>query len=168
MRRQISVGLLSVSLCVLSTEAFADTANYTYDALGRLKVEQFSSGTSNGIVRTYAYDAAGNRTQSGSILITAPKTVSNATSAGAEITLKVTGSATGKYTFSENGAYLGEAYVTGGVASVFLQGFPLGTHTILASYSEDNGATTLYSFIFTLKVQNLSWLPAVLELLLSN
>jgi hypothetical protein len=40
-------------------------------------------------------------------------------------------------------------------------------HTITATYSGDaNNAPTTHTF--TIKVQNLSWLPAVLEILLSD
>lgn len=43
--------------CCLSGGALAGTASYTYDTLGRLTKATYS----NGIVITYAYDAAGNR-----------------------------------------------------------------------------------------------------------
>ena len=38
--------------------SFAGSVNYTYDVLGRLKTVTYS----NGVVITYSYDAAGNRT----------------------------------------------------------------------------------------------------------
>jgi hypothetical protein len=40
-------------------------------------------------------------------------------------------------------------------------------HTIMATYSGDS-SNAPYSFTFTIKAQNLGWLPAVLEILLSN
>jgi hypothetical protein len=46
-------------------------------------------------------------------------------------------------------------------------GFPKGVHNITAIYSGD-GRHAAQTINFTIKVQNLNWLPAVLELLLSN
>lgn len=167
-RRLLGAAAPFAGMFLLSTTASAEVATFAYDALGRLRVEQYVGGPANGIIRTYTYDAAGNRTRTGTLTVTLPRVVSNATSAGAELRIKVSGSPTGMFTFSENGTFLGSAYVSNGAASVFLEGFPLGTHTITATYSEDGGVTPLFAFTFTLKVQNLSWLPAVLELLLSE
>jgi len=70
-------------------------------------------------------------------------------------------------TFTENGTFLGSAPVSDGQASIFLQGFSLGTHTITATYSGDSD-NPQRAFTFTVKVMNLSWLPAVLEVILSD
>jgi YD repeat-containing protein len=43
---------------ISASAAFAGSASYTYDNLGRLTKVTYS----NGVVITYTYDAAGNRT----------------------------------------------------------------------------------------------------------
>lgn len=48
-----------ILLCCLSGGALAGTVSYVYDTLGRLAKATYS----NGLVITYAYDAAGNRSQ---------------------------------------------------------------------------------------------------------
>jgi hypothetical protein len=45
------------AIALVSAAAFAATATYTYDSLGRLSKIVYSSG----VVITYTYDAAGNR-----------------------------------------------------------------------------------------------------------
>jgi YD repeat-containing protein len=41
----------------------AETINYTYDALGRVKSATHAGGDNAGMVINYAYDKAGNRTE---------------------------------------------------------------------------------------------------------
>lgn len=53
--RQLAV---AGAVALVSAAAFAATASYTYDNLGRLTKIVYSSG----VVITYSYDAAGNRT----------------------------------------------------------------------------------------------------------
>lgn len=50
--------LLGAGISLLAFVAFAGSATNTYDGLGRLTTVTYS----NGVVVTYAYDAAGNRT----------------------------------------------------------------------------------------------------------
>jgi hypothetical protein len=129
------------------------------------------------VQRNYSYDATDNRTfvqvsgaaDIGSVTITAEGAVASQTSVGVVIGIRISGTSapTGTVTFSENGVFLGSAFISSGQASVILEGFALGNHTITASYSGD-GANAPSSFSFTIKVQNLSWLPAVLQILLSN
>ena len=45
-------------IALVATAAFAGSVTYTYDSLGRLSNVTYS----NGVVITYSYDAAGNRT----------------------------------------------------------------------------------------------------------
>ena len=127
---------------------------------------QTSGGPAAGVIRMYSYDAADNITRKAPVTLSALQTVSNGTSAGAEIGIKIAGQATGMVTFTENGQFFGSAYVTNGQASVLLEGFARGVHTVTASYAESG--VTLFSFTFTVRVQDLGWLPAVLELLLSD
>jgi hypothetical protein len=155
----------------------SETANYTYDARGHLTNVQVSGGPASGVQRIYVYDGADNRTQiqvsgpwgNGTVSLSALGSVANANSNGVAIGVNISCATqpTGTVTFTENGLFLGSASASGGEASVILEGFALGTHRITASYSGDS-ANAPYSFAFTIKVQNLSWLPAVLELLLSN
>jgi YD repeat-containing protein len=176
MKRTVWI-VCAAGLCVASSARSAETATYTYDVFGRLTSVQISGGPANGVERSVAYDATDNRTQvqvsgsssSGSVTITAQGGVANATSAGVAIGVNISGSPppTGTVTFTEGGVFLGSAFVYDGQASVFLEGFGLGVHTIIASYSGD-GANAPHSFTFTIKVQNITWLPAVLEILLSD
>jgi YD repeat-containing protein len=166
-----------MSLSIANSARSAETVTYTYDVFGRLTQVQIAGGPGNGVQRTFEYDATDNRTHiqvsgsssSGSVTIAAQGGVANATSAGVAIGVNISGATppTGMVTFTENGVFLGSAFVYDGQASVFLEGFSVGIHTILASYSGD-AANAPYSYTFTIKVQNLSWLPAVLQLLLSN
>lgn len=174
----IRVALCCASVC-LATAAFAgDRTTYTYDALGRLKMLQYSDGgPANGAQIQYSYDATGNRTQyivsgstsSGGLTIAPFGSTANQTSTGVALGVHVSGpnSPQGAVTFTENGTYLGSAMVQGGDASIILEGFALGTHAITVSYSGDANNPP-YSYTFTIKVQNLSWLPAVLDILLSD
>ncbi len=59
----ISSGRLAAVIAALATctAAFAASAAYTYDALGRLTKVVYSDGTKTSTI-TYTYDAAGNRT----------------------------------------------------------------------------------------------------------
>lgn len=56
--RRLALRLASAVLALCSTAAFSGNVVYTYDNLGRLKTATYS----NGVVITYNYDAAGNRT----------------------------------------------------------------------------------------------------------
>jgi hypothetical protein len=169
--------VVSATLLVCGTCFAQETVSYTYDSLGRLKTVQTVGGPSSGMQRSYNYDPSGNRTLlqvsgtagSGAVTITAQGAVANETNVGVTLGVNITGSPapTGTVTFTEDGLFLGSAPVSNGQASVILEGFALGMHTITASYSGD-GSNAPYSFTFTIKVQNLAWLPAVLQILLSN
>jgi len=169
--------VLAASLCFIVSAHAAETATYTYDVFGRLRKVQVSGGPANAVQRAFDYDATDNRTQiqvSGSsnnqtISISPTGAVANTTTAGVNLGVSIIGarSPSGVVTFTENGVFLGSAVVSDGQARVFLEGFSLGVHTITASYSGD-GVNSPFSHTFTIKVQNLSWLPAVLEILLSN
>lgn len=61
--RRPAVLAVGLALCAFVAgvpfQAKADTTQYTYDALGRVSTVTYG----NGVVVTYSYDAAGNRTQ---------------------------------------------------------------------------------------------------------
>ena len=57
-RRRSAAKLAAALLALSSVTAIAGAVTYTYDKLGRLKTATYS----NGVVVTYIYDAAGNRT----------------------------------------------------------------------------------------------------------
>lgn len=77
-----------------------------------------------------------------------------------------TGSAAGTVSFSSGGTVLGIAYVSNGQASIDVLDLPLGTHTITAVYSGD-GTHSGNTITYQIKVVNLDWLPAVIEVLLN-
>jgi hypothetical protein len=158
-----TIVLLAVlGLCHVSNAA---TVTYQYDALGRLSVV-----SDDGYVITYVYDAAGNRTHKQS-QITASLSLPSSTAVEhrGSVVLKITvagSSPTGMVSFYEGTTFLGSAPVLNGVAAVELVGLSRGTHTITVSYSGD-GSNAPNSVTFPIKVVNLDWLPAVLEILLN-
>ncbi len=174
--RSLFLVLLVAGACVHAVRA-AETLTYTYDARGRLTKVEASGGPGNGAVRAYQFDAAGNRMQfqstaasgGSAVAITPTGGVANVTSTGVVIGVSITGvgSPSGIVTFTENGVFLGSAFVYANQASVILEGLPTGVHTITASYSGD-GSNAPRTFTFTIKVQDLRWLPAVLDLILSE
>jgi len=129
-----------------------------------------AGGPNDGIQHSYRYDAAGNRTQFviGDVFeFSRTNNVANIMSGGAVLEVDVSGSGalTGTVTFTENGVFLGSTPIFDGRASIFVQGLSPGVHTITVTYSGD-GINEPYSRTFTIRVQNLSWLPAVLDLIL--
>lgn len=169
------IAILALSICTLDAAYAEQTVSYVYDALGRLTQVQILAGPGSGVTQAYEYDAAGNRLQyqvtapgQSPVSITVSNTVANVTSTGVTLAVNVAGSAPGgTVTFTENGVFLGIASVVDGQASITLEGLPTGTHLITATYSGD-GAHAPQAPTFNIKVQNLAWLPAVLQLLLSD
>ena len=53
----------------------SETINYTYDKRGRLIGAQHTGSANNGLIVTYTYDAAGNRTRV--TTVGAPRTATN-------------------------------------------------------------------------------------------
>jgi YD repeat-containing protein len=160
---------LVMSLVIFATcsAALASTTTYQYDALGRL------SGVTEGAASVnYSYDPAGNRTQkqtSGGTATAITMPSSSAVEHRGSVVLKVTVGGTspgGAVSFYEGSTFLGSAPIASGVASVELIGLSRGSHTITARYSGDvtNAAN---SVSFPVKVVNLDWLPAVLEILMN-
>lgn len=152
----------------------AETATFTYDELGRLTDAQTTGGVADGATVTYRYAAAGNRrshsstrpTGSKQVSVTPSSGVANVNSVGSTLVVNV-GSLTagGTVTFTEGGVFLGSAAVINGQATIILEGYPLGLHTITASYSGDSVHAPASS-TYQIRVQNLAWLPAVLNLIL--
>lgn len=174
MRSHILLTVGAGCICLSGAALASQTVAYTYDALGRLVQSQVQSGTESGTSQTFTYDAAGNRKQyqvSGvtgqtPVSLSLPTTVVNETPMGANITVNLGSSAaTGTLTLTENGVFLGSTWVSGGQAAVVLEGLTKGTQTITATYSGD-GTYATQTTTFTVNVQNLGWLPAVLNLLL--
>lgn len=168
----IGAGWICASGAVHATQ----TVSYTYDALGRLTQVQIQSGPGSGTSGSYSYDPAGNRTQyqvSGSvgqtpITLSIGKSIVNVTSTGETITLNLgAAGATGTVDLTENGVYLGSAWVTNGQVSIVLQGLSQGAHNITVTYSGD-GTYAAQTTTFAVKVQDIRWLPALLQLLLQS
>lgn len=157
--------------CICSWSlAYAQTVSYTYDALGRLTQVQIPDASGGTITQNFKYDPAGNRTQYQRLLpviLSMNSSVVNLTPSGATLTVDLSNpSATGTVTFTENGQPLaGPVSVSGGKATVIIEGLSKGKQTITATYSGD-GSDSPQTTTFTINVENLSWLPAVLQLLL--
>jgi YD repeat-containing protein len=153
----------------------AQTVTYGYDALGRLTEVHVEGGPGTGIAQSFQYDAAGNRQSQitsapgqNAVALSVSNAVTNVTSNGITLTVNVSGSAPGgTVTFTENGVFLGVASVVGGQASINLESFPPGAHSIRATYSGD-GTYAPKVDTFSIKVVDVRWLPAILNLLLSN
>jgi hypothetical protein len=162
-------------VCASTTAVAAQKVKYIYDALGRLTDVQVLEGPGSGVNQHYGYDAAGNRLQETAsapgqtaVSLSVPSTTALVTSAGITLTVNVSGAAPGgTVTFTENGVFLGIAYVTGGQAAISFEGLPSGAHSIRATYSGD-GTYAPKVDAFNITVRDIRWLPAVLELLLSD
>jgi YD repeat-containing protein len=175
MRPIRSVLIIVACVCASSAGDAAQTVAYVYDALGRLTNVQVLSGPGNGVTQGYQYDAAGNRVQETasapgqtSVALSVSQPTALVTSTGVTLTVNVSGAgSSGTVTFTENGAFLGVALVVGGQASLQLEGFPTGSHSIKATYSGD-GTYAPKVDVFSINVRDLRWLPAVLDLILSD
>lgn len=162
---------LSFGILAWGVVSASQKVTYAYDALGRLTEVKILEGPGSGVIQSYQYDAAGNRLQyqvTASAGLMAPGSVVNAATEGTALTVSVDDpTASGTVTFTENGVFLGSAPVIEGQASLTVENFPTGQHSIQASYSGD-GTHAPQQTRFDVKVQNLSWLPKVLEILLSD
>lgn len=166
---------LAGGLCASNPAGAAQSVAYAYDALGRLTEVHIVDGPGSGVTQIYQYDAAGNREQQtvtapgqSAVSLSVPKPVALVTSAGITLTVSVSGSVPGgTVTFTENGTFLGIASVVDGQASIHLEGLPTGLHSIRATYSGD-GTYAPKVDTFNISVRDIRWLPAVLELLLSD
>lgn len=176
----ISLSRTSVLLigCLAGTPAaWGETTTFNYDALGRLLQAQVSGGVMSGVQQSFQYDAAGNRTQlqtagvtsTGATTITPSNTTLNVMGAGDVVLSATVGntSASGTVSFSFNDVFVGSAAVINGVVHIGFQGIAPGTYTVRAIYTGDAGHAPTTS-IFIVKVQDLAWLPAVLDLILNN
>jgi len=147
--------------------AFAGTTSYQYDALGRI-----SGVTEGAAVVRYSYDPAGNRKQkqtTGGAATTLTIPSSTAVEHSGSVVLNVTvggASATGTVNFYEGSTFLGSTTIIGGVATVELMGLTRGSHDFTITYSGDV-ANASNSIAFPIKIVNLDWLPAVLDILMN-
>jgi len=168
-KQAVTVIAALLSALTIVCPSRAATTDYQYDALGRLTtVSQGPAAT------TYIYDAAGNRTS---------KQVSSATPTAISLTTASAGtirehkgsavlsasvgnsSTTGTVSFYDGATLLGSASLTNGVASITASGLSVGTHTITIAYAA-GGSAPANSLTMQVKIVNLDWLPAVLQLLL--
>lgn len=144
----------------------ASTTTYQYDELGRVSSVSYAAAT----VR-YVYDKADNRTQKQTLadpVTTISISGTTAVERGGSVVLNVSvgGSSTsGTVSFYDGSAFIGSAPVINGVATVEVVGLVRGSHAISASYSGDTNNNT-NSVTFPIRVVNLDWLPAVLEILM--
>jgi hypothetical protein len=161
---------------VLPSSYGADTTTFTYDALGRLVQSQVSGGVRQGVQQNYQYDSAGNRTYLSTLgpasprpaPVTAPSTTVGTIGGRAALVVNVGGaSPTGTVTFTIDGMFVASAQVANGLARGSVVGLEPGSYTVTATYSGDanNDPTTA---TFVVQVRDLSWLPAILDLILAN
>jgi hypothetical protein len=174
MKPKLVIAIGAGCICATGATYASQTVAYTYDALGRLTESQIQSGTGSGTTQIFQYDNAGNRTryQVSGVTGQTPVTLSmssplvNELSTGAAITVKLGApSASGTLTLTENGQFLGSTWVSGGQGTVVIQGLAKGPQTVTAIYSGD-GTYATETTTFTINVRDISWLPAVLNLLL--
>jgi hypothetical protein len=142
-----------------------------YDARGELLAEYTPNGGGKLVEHIYL---GGKRiaqrvsVQGAATTVTPTQSTLSASANGVSLTVNIGGATLGgTVTFMENGVFLGVTTVQAGQATVILEGLSLGPHTITASYS---GSAVYAPSIatFTVQVRDLSWLPAVLDLLLGN
>lgn len=170
-----AISILAAGICAAGSVNAAQSVSYVYDALGRLTEVQILGGPGNGVSEAYQYDAAGNRLNysvtapgQSAVTLTVPNPRVNITSAGGTLTVNVAGSSPGgTVTFTVNGEFLGIAPVINGQASITVEGLVTGTQPIRATYSGD-GINAPQVTTFNIRIQDLRWLPAVLDLLLAD
>lgn len=176
MKPKLPIAIGACCICATGAAHASQTVAYTYDALGRLTESQIQNGTGSGTTQVFHYDDAGNRTQyqvSGvtgqtPVTLSMMSPVVNQTSSGAGITVNLGApSASGTLTLTENGVFLGATWVSGGKATVIIEGLAKGAQTVTATYSGD-GTYATETMTFTINVQDIGWLPAVLNLLLQQ
>jgi hypothetical protein len=155
--------------------ALADTTEYAYDALGRLTSVQIVGGVLDGAAQSFQYDLAGNRLQKQTLEATNPQSTVvvpatptlNIMGGGSATLVLIVGDslATGSISVTIDDVYVGTATVVNGTAEIQFQGAAPGNHNIRAIYTGDaNNAPT--TSVFVVKVQDLSWLPVILNLIL--
>jgi len=149
------------------------TTYFTYGLDGNL-LSELTLGAGGGVdLRDYVYLAGRQVAVRASTQV--PSTVTSSSgsisaTAGSSVTLTVNisgASPTGTVTFTLGSTVLGTANVVNGSASLTVSSLPVGNNTIVATYSGDanntSGSTTL-----SVNVYDLSWLPAILQLLLDD
>jgi YD repeat-containing protein len=169
-RRNVTMAALAVVGLASIEVAGAASTTYSYDALGRL-VRVDATGAQTSMRQSYQYDAAGNRvaarrSTSGPTGIIPVGTSLNSVGGSVTLSVSVGGSmAGGMIDFYFNDVLVGTAPVINGSAEIVFQGMALGNYTVRAVYAGDGHYDPATSQ-FNVRVQNLSWLPAVLDLLL--
>ena len=159
----------------LSIAQASETTSYTYDARGRLLKAEVSGGINNGVKQEYGYDSATNRNSMQTLgpanprpsTITGLSSSLTYTTSGTTLRVNVGGNApSGTVSFAVDGLFVGSAQVSSGQARLVVPGLAPGSYTITATYSGDaNNDPTVITL--NVNVRDLSWLPAVLELLLN-
>jgi len=159
-----------VSAAIAPLPAQAGSTSYGYDALGRLvKVEVTTAQSS--MRQSYQYDAADNRigsrrTTAGSAGIIPVGNTLNLVGNSVTLSVSVGGPiAGGMVSFYFNDVFAGTAPVINGMAEIVFQGMTPGTYTVRAVYTGDGHYDPAINQ-FNVKLLNLAWLPAVLDLLL--
>jgi len=172
----MSAGLVfAIQAIVGVSPATADeTVTYTYNALGRVTDMSTSGGVANGVRQKFSYDSGGNLTFQQTFGPLSPRSVAisptttNVAAMGSSTRFAVTlsgASPGGSVTFRIDERYVGSAVINNGRASIRVTGLGPGTYTVTATYAGDISNDPV-KYTYTVKVRDLSWLPAVLELML--
>lgn len=158
---------------VVSDAMATETTTYTYDTLGRLKTSVVTGGTRHGVQQSFKYDNSGNRTElstvSASSLLSPTITPSNTTvgfmgSGGGVFAVNLGAGVGGSAEFFVNGAFAGSVNIVDGRARLSLSNLAPGDYTITVNFSGD-ATHNPTSSTFQVKLRDLSWLPAVLQLM---
>ena len=157
------------------TAVSAETTTYTYNALGRLTNMSVSSGVANGVQQAFSYDGSGNVKSQQTLgpLNPRPVTITPTSAVGltgtaATLSVALSGASPGgTVSFRLGEQYVGSAVISSGRASIRVTGLTPGTYTVTVTYAGD-ASNDPKTFTYTTTVRDISWLPAILNLLLQN
>ncbi len=156
------------------TQKSGVTTYFMYGPDGNLLFET-TPRTASGSAETKEYVYLSGRqvavrttTQSPTTATTPVASISAAVGNGVTLTVNIAGASPGgTVTFMDGSTVLGTVNVINGSASLTISNLTVGSHTIVASYSGDtnnlSSSTTL-----TVTIYDMSWLPAILQLLLDD
>jgi hypothetical protein len=150
-----------------------ETTTYVYDALGRLQSVSVTGGTRSGVQQSFQYDGAGNRRSVSTMGPAVPRPASiipvnaqvNVIGNNGTLSVSFGAGASGSAGFYVNGQFVESVDISNNQARVSLRGFAPGDYSVSVSYSGDashDPSTTN----FMIRVRDLSWLPAVLQIIL--
>lgn len=150
-----------------------ETTTFTYDTLGRLKTSVVTGGTRHGVQQTFKYDNANNRTELSTVSassLLSPTITPSSTTVGfmgpgrGVFSINLGTGVGGSAEFFVDGAFAGSVNIVNGQARLALPNLAPGDYTITVNFSGD-ATHNPASSTFQVKLRDLSWLPAVLQLI---